>query len=144
MQCRRPGRQSGLAGLDRRRRRAVQVELVAGNAGRIDVDDRQRGGRVGGGLDGDQHPVAVKIGSQQPPEPVTGQPAEEGRRLTKPGDGARDVEWAATEPGIDLTGRIHDEVDQDLACDGNHALPLRRESVTGGPGRGHYIPGPKL
>jgi hypothetical protein len=88
--------------------------------------------------------VAVKITSQQPTEPVPGQPAEEDRRLTKPGDGARDIKGATTEPGIDVTGRIHDEVDQDLACDGDHALPLRRESVTGRPGRGHSLTRPAL
>jgi hypothetical protein len=106
MQCRRARRQAGLAGLDRRRRRAIQVELVAGDAGRIDIDDRQRGGGVGDGIDGDPYPVAVKITSQQPAEPVPGQPAEEDRRLTKPGDGARDIKGATTEPGIDVTDSL--------------------------------------
>ncbi len=116
-----PGGRTDLARPDRGRRGAGQVEAVAGDAGRIDVDDRQRGGRLGGGLDRHVHPVAVKVGPHQPPEPVRGEPAEEDGGLAEPGDGPRDVERAAAEPGVHVAGRIHDQVDQGLARDSDHA-----------------------
>ena len=65
--------------------------------------------------------MAVEVFPHQPAEAVAGQPAQEGRRQAEPGDGAHDVERAAAEARIDVTSRIHDEVDKGLARDGYHA-----------------------
>ena len=67
--------------------------------------------------------MAVEVRPHQPPETVAGQPPQEGRRQAKPGHGPHDVERAAAEAGIDMTGRIDDEVDQGLARHGYHAQP---------------------
>lgn len=113
----------GLLGPDRGRRRAGQVEVVAGDADRIDVDHRERGWCVGRGVDGGQHPMAVEVLPHQPPETIVRQPPQEGRGQAEPGHGAHDVERSPAEPGIDVTGRVYDQVDQGLARDGYHARP---------------------
>ena len=122
MQGRGALRQYCLAGTERGRRRAGQVEVITGHAGPVHVHQRQRSRRVGAGSHRDEHPVAVQVGPHQLAEPVAGQPAEEGHGQAEPGHGAGDVERAAAQPGIDMTGRIDDQVDQGLPRDGNHGL----------------------
>ena len=127
--------QDGLAGLDRRRRRPGQVEAVAGHARRIDVHDRQRGGRVGGGLERNQDAVTVKVGSLQPAEPVLGQPAEEGRGLAEPGDGAGDVERAAPSRG---SRRPSESTIRSIRASPATVIMRWPGSVTRRPGMGNY------
>ncbi len=95
--------------------------MISGYAVRVEVHHGQGGRRVGRGVDGHVHPVAVEISPHQPPEAVPGQPAEEGGGLAEPGHGPRDIEGTAAEPRIDVAGRIHNEVDQGLAGNGDHA-----------------------
>ena len=114
--------QHRLAGPDRGRRGAVQVEVVAGHAGRVQVHQRQRGRRLGRGGHRDPRTVAFQVGPQQLPEPVAGEPAEVGHRLPEPGHRAGDVEPGAAQPGIDVTGRVDDQVDQRLVRHSNHAV----------------------
>src|SRR5262249_6813931 len=91
-------------------------------AGRVQVHHRQRGRRRGRGLDRDLHSVLVQVGPDQLPEPVAGEPAEEGHRPPEPGHCASGVEPGAAQPGIDVTGRVDDQVDQRLVRHSDHAV----------------------
>ena len=114
--------QHRLGGADRGRRRAGQVEVVGGHAGRVQVDQGQRGRRVGRGPDRDGDVVALQVGPHQLAEAVAGQPAEEGRGQAEPGHRPGGVERGAAQAGIHVTLLIDDQVDQGLARDRDHAL----------------------
>src|SRR6266568_2337192 len=71
-------RQHGLAGPERRRRRAGQVEVVGGHAGRVHVQQGQRGRRLGRRPGGDGYAVALQVGPHRLAEPVAGPPPARG------------------------------------------------------------------
>jgi len=125
---RRAGREHRLGRADGGGRGLGQVEVVGGHAGRVHVDQGQRGGlarRVG---DGDPDAVALQVGAHQLAEAVAGQAAEEGCRLAEPGDGAGYVERAAAHPRVHAPGLVDDQVDQGLTRNNDHWLPHRERS----------------
>jgi hypothetical protein len=115
------------------------VEAVRRGARLVDLGDRKERRVLGGRRERQVHAVLLEPGSQDPAEPVRGQPAEE-RDVTaettkRPGG----VERATTGNRLDPTVKPDDEVHEALAGDddevaiaaGRHRRIVRRVGGTG-------------